>query len=82
MAIAWILFFVLAEAILGSGPIYNMVLAVILTIIDTGIAAGAFITGLISIVKRKERSILVFLTTAIGLYGLIGGSGSLLGLAK
>ncbi len=80
--VAWILFFVLAEVMLGSGPDYNMALAYGLTIVDTGIAVAAFITGLISIIKSKERSVLVFLATVIGLYGLIGGIGSLLGLAK
>ncbi len=59
-----------------------MALAVALTIVGTGIAAAALITGLISIIRSKERSIFVFVTTAIGLYGLIGGTGSLLGLAN
>ncbi|MBI2670751.1 hypothetical protein HYX18_02130 [Candidatus Woesearchaeota archaeon] len=31
----------------------------------------AFFTGIISIVKSKERSVLVFLATAIGLFVLI-----------
>ena len=81
LGVAYILFFVLSEVILGPGPNYNTALAVALTIVDTSIAVAAFVTGLISIIKSKERSILVFLTTAIGLYGLIGGTGSLLGLA-
>ena len=81
LGVAWILFFVLSEVVLGSGPNYSMALAIALTIVDTGIAVAAFMTGLISIIKSKERSALVFLTTAIGLYGLIGGIGSLFGLA-
>jgi hypothetical protein len=81
LGVVWILLLVLSEVILGPGPDYNMALAYTLSIIDMGIAAAAFITGLISILKNKERSILVFLTTAIGLYGLIGVV-SLLGLAK
>lgn len=76
-----ILFFVLSEVILGPGPNYNMALAFTLTIVCTGIAVAAFVTGLISIIKSKERSILVFLTTVIGLYSLVGGIVSLLGLA-
>ncbi len=82
LVVAYILFFVLSEVILGPGPDYNMALAVALTIVDTVMALAAFITGLISIIKSKERSVFVFLTAAIGLYGLIGGTGSLLGLAK
>jgi hypothetical protein len=79
--VANIVVFVLSEVILGPGPDYNMALATTLTIVVTGIAGAAFITGLISIIKRKERSVLVFVATAIGLYNLIGGTGSLLGLA-
>lgn len=81
LGLAYILFFVLSEVMLGPGPDYNMALAIALTILNTCIAAGAFLTGLISIIKSKERAIFVFSTTAIGLYGLIGGIGSLLGLA-
>jgi hypothetical protein len=59
-----------------------MPLAYTLTIVLAGIAGAAFVTGLVSIIKRKERSIIVFFTTFIGLYSLIGGIVSLLGLAK
>ena len=82
LTIAWILFFVLSEVVLGPGPDYNMALAYGLTIVDTGIGVAAFVTGFISIINCKERSVLVFVTAVIGLYGLIGGIGSLLGLAK
>lgn len=77
-----ILFFVLSQVILGPGPDYNMPLAYALTIVLTGTAVAAFVTGLISIIKGKDRSILVFVAMAIGLYSLIGGTTSLLGLAK
>jgi hypothetical protein len=77
LVVANILFFVLAQVILGSGPDYNMPLAYALTTIAVGIALAIFITGLISIIKNKERSILVFLAMAIGLYSLIGGTASL-----
>jgi hypothetical protein len=82
LVVANILFFVLSQIILGPGPDYNMALAYTLTIVLTGIAVAAFVTGLISIIKRKERSILVFVAMAISLYSLIGGAGSLLGFAK
>ncbi len=82
LCVVSILFFALFEVILGPGPDYNMALAYTLTAILTGIAVAAFVTGLISIIKRNERSILVFVAMAIGLYSLIGGIASLLGLAK
>jgi hypothetical protein len=82
LVVANILFFVLSQVVLGPGPDYNMALAYALTAIAMGIAVAAFITGLISMIKSKERSILVFLSTAIGLYSLMGGIVSLLGLAK
>jgi len=82
LVVANILFFVLSQVILGPGPDYNMPLAYTLTIVLAGIAGAAFVTGLVSIIKRKERSIIVFFTTFIGLYSLIGGIVSLLGLAK
>lgn len=85
LGVAWILFFALSEVLTGIevlGPEFNPTLAVALTIVLAGIAGVALVTGLVSIVKSKERSILVFVTTAIGLYGLIGATGSLLGLAK
>ena len=81
LVIANILFFVLSQVILGPGPDYNMVLANTLTIVATCIAAAAFATGLISL-KSKKRSILVFVAMAIGLYSLVGGVVSLLGLPK
>ena len=59
------------------GPGFNPVLALALTIVLAGISGAAFVTGLISMIKRKERSAFVFLTAAIGLYGLIGAAASL-----
>jgi hypothetical protein len=82
LCVASILFFALFVVILGPGPDYNMPLAYTLTIVLTGTAVAAFVTGLISIIKGKDRSILVFVAMAIGLYSLIGGTASLLGLAK
>ena len=82
LGVAWIIFFVLSEVILGPGPDYNIALAYALTIVDTGIAVAAFVTGIISIIRRKERAILVFVAMAISLYSLIGGTASLLGLAE
>jgi len=39
---------------------------------------ASFVTGLISIIKFKERSVLVFVTSAIGLYVLVMFVGELL----
>ncbi len=43
------------------------------------LAGAALVTGFISIIKNKERSILVFLTTAIGLFALIVAVGQAFG---
>jgi len=75
LAVAWILFFIISEVLVGFevlGAESNHALALTLTVIVTAIGGATFVTGLISIIKSKERSVLVFLTTAIGLYGLIG----------
>ena len=83
LAIASILFFVLSEVLTGFevlGPGFNPVLAVILTIISAGILGAAFVTGLISIIKRKERSVLVFVSMALGLWFLAQAVWLLLGL--
>ena len=82
LIVASVPFFALAEVIVGPGPNYNMALAYALTTVLAGILVVAFVTGLISIIKRKERSILVFVVMAIALWGLIGAIGSLFGLAK
>jgi hypothetical protein len=57
LAIAFILFFVLAEVFTGFGvfgPGFNPVLAVVLTIVLAGISGAAFVTSLISMIKSKE----------------------------
>lgn len=52
------------------GPVLDLVLVV--AVITAGISGvAAFFTGLISIIKSKERSFLVFITTVIGLFVLI-----------
>jgi len=81
LVIASALFFVLAEVLTGFelfGPGFNPVLAVVLTIILAGISGAAFVAGLISMIKRKERSIFTFVSTAIALWGLIGAVSSLI----
>jgi hypothetical protein len=58
----------------------NVTLSNTLNVVVIGIAAIAFVTGLISIINRKQGSILVFVSIAIGLVVMIGGIGSLIGL--
>jgi dolichyl-phosphate-mannose--protein O-mannosyl transferase len=82
LVVASIVFFVLFQVILGPGPDYNMPLAYTLTIVLAVIAVAAFVTGLISIIRSKERFVFVFVAMAIGLYSLIGGTIGLLGLQK
>ena len=52
----------------GPGPVAPIVIATVIFGIS-GIAA--FVTGLISIIKSRERSILVFLAVIVGLLVLI-----------
>jgi hypothetical protein len=55
----------------GPGP--NPVLAGVLKIILAGMPAAVFATGLVSIIKRKERSVFVLVSIALGLWFLMVG---------
>ncbi len=80
LTIASILFYVLAEVIYGfavPGPGQNLSLGRALTVAAGAISGAAFITGLVSIIKRKDLSLLVFIATGISLYFLIGTTASL-----
>ncbi|OGO32214.1 MAG: hypothetical protein A2Z29_00280 [Chloroflexi bacterium RBG_16_56_11] len=44
-----------------------------------GISGAALVTGLVGIVKRRERSVLVLLTAVIGLFALIKAVGQAFG---
>jgi hypothetical protein len=60
----------------GFMPGLNPVLLTILFIILIGTSVAAFITGLFSVTKSKERSILVFAGMVISLWlGIIGAVG-------
>ncbi len=65
------------EVPVSGGPITSLERA--LAIGFAGISAAAFVTGLIGIVRIRERSILVFLSTAIGLFALIIAVGQAFG---
>jgi hypothetical protein len=70
LAIAFILFWLLIEA----PSDFNKPFTVGDTIGYVGISGAAFVTGLISVLKNRERSVLVFAGVVIsGWMGLIGG---------
>ncbi len=76
LAIAFILFFFLAELLYGFNPSSNQVPGVVLAIVGFGIGGSAFVTGLISSLKYKERGVLVFVGMAITFwFGILGGVG-------
>ena len=80
LAIASIVVFVVAAGLLNdrwgldeNGDLINPVLTVVLTIIIVAPSGATLVTGLISVIKRKERSVLVFLGMLITFWwGLIG----------
>ena len=87
LAIAFIPFLVAAVILAGSdlygidenGELFNPVLTVVLTIMVVGTSGAALVTGLISMIKRKERSVLVFVGIVIALWwGLLGAVGEFL----
>jgi hypothetical protein len=82
LVIASLILFVLSVVILGPGLDYNMTLGYTLTIVIAGISAAVFAMGLISIIKSKERSVLVFVAMLVGVYTLFGCITGLLGLQK
>lgn len=85
LTIASILFFILAEAIFDFTVIgiqSSRALGNALTIVLLGLSASAVVTGIISMVNRKERAMFVFVAIVIALYGFIGAFVSLLGLPQ
>ncbi len=72
LVIASVLFFALSDVLTGFKPFgtgFNLVLALAQTIVLAGILGVASTTGLISMIKNKERSVLTFVSTAIALWG-------------
>jgi cytochrome c biogenesis protein CcdA len=86
LAIALILLFVLAAGSLReqwgldeNGELVNPALTVVLTIILVTISGAALVTGLVSAIKRKDRSVLVFVGMIIAFWwGLLGAVGEFL----
>ena len=76
LTISLILFFVLFQLLVASGQRggekFFDNLALTIPILTAGICGvSAFITGIMAIIKSKERSVLVFLTTTIGFFVLV-----------
>jgi hypothetical protein len=85
LAIALVLFYVLAEVLYGFevfGTGAQKTFGNILGIVGVCISGGAFASGLTSLIKSRERSVLVFITMAIGVYSLFGFITGMLGLQK
>ena len=69
-----ILFFALCHVLIPfepSDPRFNPVLNFALMIVFAGILGATFATGLISMIKGKEWSVFVIVSTAIGLLYLL-----------
>ena len=72
LTIAFILLFFLIGVLTGSDPFgFNPILAVVFRIIFAGVPVAILVTGLISMIKRKERSIVVLVSMVIGLWFLV-----------
>jgi hypothetical protein len=72
LTISFILLFFLIGALTGSDPFgFNPVLAVVFKIIFASVPIAILVTGLISMIKRKERSIVVLVSMVIGLWFLV-----------
>jgi hypothetical protein len=74
LAVASILFFASRLVLIPVEPYnpgYNPVLDFAVIIVVAVISGAALVTGLISIIKSKERSAVAFVSTAIGLWFLI-----------
>ena len=84
LAIASIVLFVVAAGPLreqwglnDNGEVVNLALTVVFTVIIVGTSGADLVTGLISVIKRKERSVLVFLGMLITFWwGIVGGVGA------
>ena len=62
-----------------NGEVVNLALTVVFTVIIVGTSGADLVTGLISVIKRKERSVLVFLGMLITFWwGLVGALGEFL----
>ncbi len=79
LAIAFVLALVAVTTLPGDGLLdadSNQSLALLLKIVFIGISGASFVAGLISVIKRKEPSVLVLagmlITLWLGLIGMVG----------
>ena len=70
-AFLWIFYLLVAAGERGGATFFSNLKLTIPMLIAAGSAVASFFTGLISIIKRKERAILVFISSLIGLLVLI-----------
>ena len=83
LLVACLVLFIVAELLVGSvGSENRSVLAIALTAVIGMVAAGALATGTISVVRNRERSLVVFIAIALGLYQVFGTVVALLGLPQ
>ncbi len=84
MLLACFLLFVVTDLSLGSstGADGRSALAIALTAVTGAVAAGALVTATIGVARNRERSLVVFLVMAVGLYQVFGTVVALLGLPK
>ena len=83
LIIAFFLFFAVFGILVASGQrggdTFFSNLALTIPMLLAGVSGiSALVTGIIGIVKSRERSVLVFLATAIGLFVLIFSLGEIL----
>jgi len=83
LTVAFIVLFMSFQLLVASGQrggaTFFSNLALSVPMLVAGISGvSAFFTGIISIVKRKERSVLVFMATVIGLFVLIFSLGEII----
>ncbi len=85
LTIALMLFYILAEVLYGFevfGAGAQATFGNILGIVGACISGAVLVCGLISLIRKRERSVLVFVTTVIGVYSLFGFTTGLFGLQK
>jgi len=83
LIIAFLLFFAVFLILVASGQrggdTFFSNLALTIPMLLAGVSGvSALVTGIIGIVKSRERSVLVFLATAIGLFVLVFSLGEIL----
>jgi len=79
LAIFYILFYMFSVWFMGNEQEYSILYAVLITVTGAIISAAAAITGILSVLQKTERAVLVYLSTVIGIYCLVGCIVSLTG---